>query len=356
MGRTRQRPDWLAEASEENDGGNINDTARCQRGQGLAGAPPVKAALADDRRRYRKIFCRLWRNPDFQTLDRDAQVVTFYLLTGPQTNRIGLFLVSPGGASDDLRMPPEAFTAAVRSVCGAFDWLYEDATRVIWIPSWWRFNTISDNVNNIKGALTDLDEVPASSLIARFCKHLPFVPAVHHPLFAAAHRRYAVRTPSRHRSNGVATQDQDQDQDQDQEQESTAAPAAPPAPPVVPALAKPLPDVARVVAHYCKQFKARYGASPDIVGKDAGQFATLTRKHGADLVIQRIDLWFSDPDPFCAQSGHVPGAFVSAWNKLVALAARRDGLEQAPAGNQLSPRGQRNLAAAQSYLRDVGQA
>lgn len=42
-----------------------------------------------DTGRYRRLYVRLWRHPGFVTLTADE-----YLLTGPQTNRIGIYTLS----------------------------------------------------------------------------------------------------------------------------------------------------------------------------------------------------------------------------------------------------------------------
>src|SRR5688572_11640130 len=108
-----------------------------------------------DNRRYRKIYTRLWRNADFQALNDGDKVMALYILSGPQTNRIGLFLFSPGTAHEDLGMPMLAVKKRLMSVCRAFGWEYDHGARVIWIPSWWTFNDPKDNEKAFQGALTD---------------------------------------------------------------------------------------------------------------------------------------------------------------------------------------------------------
>lgn len=114
------------------------------------------------------------------------------------------------------------------------------------------------------------------------------------------------------------------------------------------------PDKQAVIAHYCDQFKARYGESPRIVARDAGALGQLITRYGAALVQARIDLWFSDADPFGVKSGHGVGAFVAAWNPLAALAARQEGREHGPPLSGLSPSGRATAQGAASYLKRHG--
>jgi len=150
-----------------------------------------------------------------------------------------LYLLSAGAASEDIGLTPERFRECVQHVCWAFGWRYDPRARVLWIPSWWKFNALSANENNAKGALSDLEEVPASDLLGEFCRNLRFVPVVHHALFEAAAARYAVSTPPQHCSNGVGnsagnsvgTQETRQDRDKTEtETETETAPAGAAAP------------------------------------------------------------------------------------------------------------------------------
>lgn len=125
---------------------------------------------------YRKIFRRLWRNPDFLSLHDGARNFTFYLLTGPQTNRIGLFRLSLATAADDLHRTPKDMAANMRAVTAAFGWEYDESSKVCWIPSWWKWNPPGDNVKAFKGAMADLVDVPRCPLVTKFCQHLLYVP------------------------------------------------------------------------------------------------------------------------------------------------------------------------------------
>lgn len=123
--------------------------------------------------------------------------MTIYLLTGPQTNRIGLFYISVVTAADDLNWTAIDTTARLKTVCAAFDWFFDALTSVVWIPSWWDWNTPTENEKNMRGALSDLSDVPTTPLIIKFATHLTFVPESLHRLFNAIADRQSKRTPDR---------------------------------------------------------------------------------------------------------------------------------------------------------------
>lgn len=135
-----------------------------------------------ERRNYRKVFLRLWRNPNFHALAEAGKLLAVYLLAGPQTNRIGLFRVSLAGVCEDTDLSMEQARAGVVRVCDAFGWQWDARASVIFIPSWWDYNGCGDNEKAWKGALSDLNDVPRTQLIAAFCdatcRHRPVLQPV----------------------------------------------------------------------------------------------------------------------------------------------------------------------------------
>jgi hypothetical protein len=125
--------------------------------------------------RYRKIFPRLWRSADFVRLSERERLITLYILCGPQTNRIGYTYFSAATAAEDLQLAPAAFQRWFLHVCTTLGWKFDRTNRVLWLPSWWRFNT-PENGNVLKGCLRDLADVPVSPLLAEFGRHTETLP------------------------------------------------------------------------------------------------------------------------------------------------------------------------------------
>lgn len=147
--------------------------------------------------------------------------MTLYLLSGPQTNRVGLFHLSIGAATEDIGGTMQAVRNCVRRVCDAFTWHFDAVASVIWIPSWWEFNTVKGNIQNFQGALSDLHELPTTPLLAEFCKNTSPLPREAWPLLEP----WALLGQ---RSGSGRTQEQERRQDkQEQETVSSAASAEP---------------------------------------------------------------------------------------------------------------------------------
>ena len=96
--------------------------------------------MSDTPGRYRKVFPRLWGHPGFLQLTRSAREICLYVLSGPQSNAIGLFNFSPATAAEDLGVGAETFRKGLAEVCVTFGWQFDNDQRVFYIPSWWRWN------------------------------------------------------------------------------------------------------------------------------------------------------------------------------------------------------------------------
>ncbi|MBS0164744.1 MAG: hypothetical protein JSR29_01550 [Nitrospira sp.] len=165
--------------------------------------------------RYRKIDPRIWTDEKFRLLKADEQRIALYILTA-QSNRIGLFSFSPGKACEDLGTLPPTFQKGFQKVCQTLHWEWDSDTRVLYLPTWWRYNQ-PENANNVIGNLKDLDDLPETPLLARFSTNTAYLPdgliETFTQMFA---KRYPQRSPKRSPS---------QEQEQEQEQEQDVPPA-----------------------------------------------------------------------------------------------------------------------------------
>lgn len=158
--------------------------------------------------RYRRAYPRIWRHPSFKGLNTNQQRIALYILTGPQTNRIGLFHFSSATAAEDLGLGTDTLREGLRIVCVTFGWIFDSGARVCYIPSWWRWNR-PDNVNVLRGNLKDLSEIPPCGLVDAFAANIEYVPFELQATFVETFRkRLGKRSP---------TQEQEQDQKQEQE-------------------------------------------------------------------------------------------------------------------------------------------
>lgn len=131
-----------------------------------------------DRGRYRKVFLQFWLDADVRELSHFEQLIALYCLTGPQSNRLGIFEFSAMIAAEYLKPVGEPFTNEVlngfqvgfRNVCETLGWQYDERARVLYIPSWFKYNA-PDNANTMKGCLSDLAKVPETTLLEAFANN-----------------------------------------------------------------------------------------------------------------------------------------------------------------------------------------
>jgi hypothetical protein len=112
--------------------------------------------------RYRKVYPRLWRHPAFAPLSEGEKLLALYLLTGPQTNRLGVYPWTPEWAAADLAVTRQTLQRRWSVLENGFGWTRSSATNrptVVDIPSWLRWNP-PENPNVVKAILNDLNEIP----------------------------------------------------------------------------------------------------------------------------------------------------------------------------------------------------
>jgi hypothetical protein len=155
------------------------------------------------------MYPRLWRHPGYRALNKVARELALYCLAGPQSNRIGVTYFSLMTAADDLGVTVETLRERLPDVTSTFGWLFDADAKVLYIPSWWRWNC-PDNPNVLEGNLKDLNEIPPCALVEAFARNLEHVPEKWHQTFVEC---CAKRIPKR-----SANQDQDQDLEQEKKQ------------------------------------------------------------------------------------------------------------------------------------------
>lgn len=171
--------------------------------------------------RFRKIDPRIWTDEKFRQLKAEEQRIALYILTA-QSNRIGLFSFSAGKAREDLDMSPQTFRKGFQKVCQTLNWEWDADARVLYLPTWWRYNQ-PENGNNVIGNLKDLDDLPKTPLLERFSSNTTHLAEDLIQTFTQTlAKRYPQRSPKRSPS-------QEQEKEQKQEEERGAiAPTPPP--------------------------------------------------------------------------------------------------------------------------------
>jgi hypothetical protein len=172
--------------------------------------------------RYRKLYARLWRHSGFTSLTTLEKTIVFYLLTGPQTNRLGLYVLSISTAAEDLGTLPKSFAKGLRRVCETLSWQFDSKARVLYIPSWFKWNP-PENANVVKGSLKDLNEIPPCDLVDAFARNIETIPVTLREGFIEGLRKGLPNGLPNGMPNQYQYQYQYQDQDQKQDEDARSA-------------------------------------------------------------------------------------------------------------------------------------
>lgn len=142
-----------------------------------------------------------------------------------QSNRIGVFNFSVGRAAEDLETLPQTFQEGFANVLRLTGWEFDSTSRVLYIPTWWKFHT-PENHNVIIGNLKDLRSVNKSELVDKFMNNLEFIPETFHQTFVGTLLKlYPERCPKRLRERyHKPSANQEQEQEQYKEKEKTPQP------------------------------------------------------------------------------------------------------------------------------------
>lgn len=162
--------------------------------------------------KYRKLGARIWRDEKFTALDEVQKLVAIYCLTA-QVNRCGIFVFSPAMAAEELNMDMKTFRKVFAAVIAALKWQWDAERRVLWFPRWWKYNT-PENLNVLKGCITDLRALPNSPLLASFWKNTEDLSGTHLQTFVTLAPNVTGTLPER-----LAIQETETEQETEKETE-----------------------------------------------------------------------------------------------------------------------------------------
>lgn len=131
--------------------------------------------------RFRRLDPRLWNDEGFRACSLEEKLIALYMFTA-QSNRIGLFSFSPGKACEELELSAQTFRKGSEKVCRTFHWEWDERARVLFIPTWWKYNA-PENPNVLKSYLRDLHDLPRTPLLTRFSANLQYLPITFHQTF-----------------------------------------------------------------------------------------------------------------------------------------------------------------------------
>jgi len=169
--------------------------------------------------KYRKVDPRVWKDEKFITLSERDKLIFIYCITA-QVNRIGIFNFSPAMAAEDVGVTnTQTFRERFDNVKKLFGWGYDETFRVLYIPTWWKYN-LPENRNVLLGNLKDLHELPNTPLLSLFYSNLKYLGDLAETFSQTLAERYRKPSP---------IQEQEQEQEQEgycPELRGTSEPAA----------------------------------------------------------------------------------------------------------------------------------
>lgn len=116
---------------------------------------------------YAKVQTKLWHDPRFGALTDRGRLFYLYLLTCPHRNLEGLYVLPLGYAAADLGWDLETVGATVAETVDQRLIGYDETVSLVYIVESLRYQSPA-NPNMVKAALSKLEALPDSPLLARF--------------------------------------------------------------------------------------------------------------------------------------------------------------------------------------------
>lgn len=116
-------------------------------------------------REYGRVATRFWTDPAVLRLSGEAKLAALYCLTGPQSNLIGCYRLTPAHLVADAVCPYDSAEAVLAELeaCGFID--RDQETGLIRLRAWFRYNPIT-NASMGKGAIRAVMQCQPSPLLA----------------------------------------------------------------------------------------------------------------------------------------------------------------------------------------------
>lgn len=110
--------------------------------------------------RYGKIESGFWNSPKIRRLSQEARYLMLYLLSCPQGNAIGCFVLRDGYIGADLGWPADVVGRGVQELIDKGLVERDDETSLLRILGWWGHNGI-ENANVAKHVVKEIAALPA---------------------------------------------------------------------------------------------------------------------------------------------------------------------------------------------------
>ena len=145
---------------------------------------------------YARVKRRFWVDEQVQSLSPEARYLMLYLLTSPHGNGLGLYVLRPGYAAEDMGWDTKRFAQRLRELIEKGLVNYDETTNLLFIPRWLKHNPL-ENPNQVQAMLKVVEELPSSHLwsaaaqaVEQFCR--PFAEPLAKRLRVGSANQYTV--------------------------------------------------------------------------------------------------------------------------------------------------------------------
>ena len=120
---------------------------------------------------YSKINAKFWVDEKTANMTMEAKFLMMYLLTNPYRNIIGCYFLKKYVIKGDTGLDGSAFESAWEELLSSGMVIYDEKSSVVLIKHYLKYNQL-ENPSQIKSAISKLDDLPRTELIAYLADYL----------------------------------------------------------------------------------------------------------------------------------------------------------------------------------------
>lgn len=116
---------------------------------------------------YTKIESSFWQDDKMREISDDARYLMLYLLSSPHRNILGFYYLPIPYACFDLQWPEERFRKGFKELLDNGRVAYDFNAHILLVLNYLKHNPL-ENPNQVKSAISKLDELPDTALLDAF--------------------------------------------------------------------------------------------------------------------------------------------------------------------------------------------
>lgn len=117
---------------------------------------------------FRKIETRLWHDEKVRAMTSDTKLLWLYMLTGPQSNSLGCYVISKATMADDLDWPLPKLERTFSELLAKNLIKYDEPTRLLFVINYLKHNAKFENIATKSAAVRQFYALPKSAVLEAF--------------------------------------------------------------------------------------------------------------------------------------------------------------------------------------------